>query len=107
MEWTYISDDYAVSAQIQVADIPEIVAEGFKSVINNRPDGEDSGQPLSAVIQAALEEAGLKTAYNPVNPTGLTPDNLEAIRDHIASLPKPILAFCRTGNRSTILYKNI
>ncbi|MDX1737361.1 MAG: TIGR01244 family sulfur transferase [Alphaproteobacteria bacterium] len=107
MEWTFITSEYAVAPQINVEDLQKIVEAGFKSIINNRPDGEEPDQPSSASLEAAVRAQGLEYAYNPVAPSGLSEENIANIKGQMSVLPKPILAFCRTGNRSTILFKNL
>ena len=100
-----IAPDFCVAPQLDAAAMAEAAAAGFKSVINNRPDMEGgSEQPSSVDIQAAAEAAGLEYRYLPVNGAYQSPDEIEAMRALVDSLPKPILAFCRSGARSTKLY---
>ena len=78
---------------------------GFKSVINNRPDFEAGpGQPTSAQIEAAAVAAGLRYEFLPVAPAVQTPDEIARFAQLLADLPKPILAFCRSGTRSGKLF---
>jgi uncharacterized protein (TIGR01244 family) len=72
-------------------------------VINNRPDGEEPGQPTSAEIEAAAKAAGLAYAHIPVR-GGPTPDQVEAEREILNSAPGPVLAFCRSGTRSIVTW---
>lgn len=96
---------YATSPQIDVADIAQIAAMGFKSVINNRPDGEGGEvQPLSEEIKKAAEQAGLAYVYQPVVSGQLTAADAVRLGEILAELPQPVLAFCRTGARCTKLY---
>ena len=100
-----IAPDFCVAPQLDPAAMAEAAAAGFKSVINNRPDMEGGpDQPLSADVQAAAEAAGLEYRYLPVNGAYQSPDEIEAMRALVESLPKPILAFCRSGARSTRLF---
>lgn len=100
-----ISDDFSVAPQISSADIDFIAQSGFKSVINNRPDGEaGDAQPTSSEIQQAVEAAGLKYAYIPVINGQLTQAQVDETAKLLESFPKPILAFCRSGARSTNVY---
>ena len=81
-------------------------AEGFKSVINNRPDFEGGpNQPTNASIEAAAKAAGLNYAFLPVAPNFQSPEEIASFAELLASLPKPILAFCRSGTRSGKLYR--
>jgi uncharacterized protein (TIGR01244 family) len=82
-----------------------LAAAGFKSVINNRPDFEGgTDQPVTASIEAAAVAAGLVYAYLPVNPAVQTPQEVAQFRELLATLPTPILAFCRTGTRCGKLF---
>lgn len=99
-----IAPDYSVSPQIQPADIAELKAAGFKSVICNRPDNEDPGQPSVAEIRAAAEAAGLEFRHVPVISGQLTAQNVEEQAKVLDELPKPVFAYCRSGTRSTNLY---
>jgi uncharacterized protein (TIGR01244 family) len=75
-------------------------------VINNRPDFEGGpDQPTSAAMQQAAEAAGLAYAYLPVQPAVQTPQEVARFAELLAELPKPILAFCRSGARSGKLYR--
>ena len=101
-----IAPDFCVAPQLDPAAMAEAAAAGFKSVINNRPDMEGGpDQPLSVDVQAAAEAAGLEYRYLPVNGAYQSPDEIDAMRALVESLPKPILAFCRSGARSTRLFQ--
>ena len=98
-----VTDQIAVSPQISESDLDEAVRQGFKLVINNRPDGEDPSQPSSAQIEAAAKARGLDYAYIPVR-GGPTPDQVEAERKLLEDAPGPVLAYCRSGTRSIITW---
>src|ERR1700744_557941 len=94
-----VTQDLSVAPQIAVSDIPAAAERGFTLVINNRPDGEAPDQPTSAQVQAAAQAAGLDYVHIPVR--GMpTPQQVEAMREAVAAAKGPVLAFCRTGNRS-------
>lgn len=99
-----IAPDYSVSPQIQPGDVAELKAAGFKSVICNRPDNEDPGQPSVAEIRAAAEAAGLEFRHVPVISGQMTAQNVEEQAQVLSELPKPVFAYCRSGTRSTNLY---
>jgi uncharacterized protein (TIGR01244 family) len=83
----------------------EAVEVGFKSVINNRPDFEHGpGQPSNADIEAAARAAGLEYRFLPVDGGYQSPQEIAAFAKLLEELPRPILAFCRSGARSTRLY---
>ena len=98
-----VTDDFSVAPQIDLADLPRAAAEGFKLVINNRPDGETPDQPSSAEVEAAAKAAGLDYAYIPVR-GGPTPEQVQQENAVIAEAPGPILAFCRSGTRSIVTW---
>ena len=83
----------------------EAAAAGFRSIINNRPDFEGGpAQPPNADIEAAARAAGLEYVFLPVAPGYQSPEEIARFATLLESLPKPVLAFCRTGTRSTKLY---
>lgn len=99
-----ITRDFSVSGQIQPDDLSEIACLGFKTVVANRPDGEDTDQPNFSEIEIMAETLGLTTVYIPI-PHG-QPFEKEAsrFRDMLKNLPKPILAYCRSGARSAAIW---
>lgn len=101
-----MSADVSVAAQLEPSAMADVAQAGFRSVINNRPDFEGGpSQPTSASIEAAAAAAGLSYAFLPVSGAGQTPDQIAAFAELLSSLPKPILAFCRSGTRSGNLYR--
>ena len=104
MEYRQISDDYSVSGQIQPQDIAAIKDAGFRSVICNRPDNEQPGQPSAESIKAAAEAAGLAFRYIPVISGQITMDNVEDQAEALNELDGPVFAYCRSGARCTNLY---
>ncbi|XHS77307.1 TIGR01244 family sulfur transferase [Burkholderiaceae bacterium UC74_6] len=100
-----IAPDFCVAPQLEAGAMQALADAGFKSVINNRPDMEGGpDQPRSADVEAAARAAGLEYRHLPVNGAYQSPEEIEAMRVLVESLPKPILAFCRSGARSTKLY---
>jgi sulfide:quinone oxidoreductase len=104
MQLRPLTKDLSVAAQIAVADIAALAAQGFRSVINNRPDGEESGQPSSSTLTAAARQAGLDYRHIPVVPGQLQDSQVTAFSAALAEMPAPVLAFCRTGTRSSTLW---
>lgn len=95
------SNEFSTAPQINADDLAEIAQLGFKTIINNRPDFEGGAdQPTSAQIQAAAEAAGLAYIYIPVVPNNISPEQVSAFANAYASAAKPVLGFCRTGNRA-------
>ena len=99
-----LNDEYAVTPQISVADLDTIKEMGFKSVVCQRPDNEDPGQPDYAEIAARASELGLETRHIPVSGQP-TAEAVRAMVDALDEMPKPMLGYCRSGNRSTIIYQ--
>lgn len=99
-----IDDAISVAPQITPADVPAIKAAGFAAIINNRPDGEEPGQPTGDSIRAAAEDAGLAYTAIPVTHAGFSHPQVAAMIDAIAQANGPVLAFCRSGTRSCNLW---
>ena len=100
-----IGPDVYAAPQLGPEAMVAAAQAGFKSVINNRPDGEGgSEQPLSAAIEAAAIAAGLQYAHLPVKGGYQSPQEIESCASLLAQLPRPVLMFCRSGARSTQLY---
>ena len=104
MTITEISPDYSVSPQIRVGDVAEIAALGFRSIVCNRPDGEDPDQTDAASIRAQAEACGLAFAFVPALSGNIQPQNVDDHRDALAALPAPVLAYCRSGTRCRNLW---
>ncbi|MEW9805165.1 TIGR01244 family sulfur transferase [Mesorhizobium marinum] len=104
MEYREISDNYAVSGQILPEDIAAVKAAGFKSVICNRPDDEQPGQPSAATLKQAAEAAGLAFRHIPVISGQVTEQNVADQAAALQQLQGPVFAYCRSGARSTNLY---
>lgn len=101
-----LSPDVSVAPQLGPEAMAPLAEAGFKSVINNRPDFEGGPQqPTSAAIEAAAEAAGLVYAFLPVAPGYQSPEEIARFAELIATMPRPILAFCRSGTRSGKLFR--
>ena len=101
-----LSADLCVAPQLDASAMAWAAEAGFKSVVNNRPDFEGGpDQPTHATIEAAAMAAGLRYAFLPVHPAIQSPEDIAKFAALLATLPKPILAFCRTGTRSGKLYR--
>lgn len=99
-----ITPDFHVAAQISVDEIADLARAGIRSVMCNRPDDEDPGQPGFASIEQAARAAGLDVAWVPVPSSGFGPQEVAAFRDALQDLPAPVLAYCRSGTRCTRLW---
>lgn len=100
-----IAPGFVVAAQLSPAQMADAAALGFKTVINNRPDGEGGpDQPQSKAMAAAAKAQGLHYVYLPVMSGAITSEQAIAMRDALKTAPQPVLAFCRSGARSAQLY---
>ncbi|WP_337189608.1 TIGR01244 family sulfur transferase [Aurantiacibacter rhizosphaerae] len=107
MDTTQLTDGLSVSPQISPAEVSELAAAGYKSIICNRPDEEETGQPDFADIAAAATALGLSTRHIPVDAERPVEMQADAFAKALAELPGPVLAYCRTGNRCTKLHEAI
>lgn len=97
-----VTPGFAVAAQLAPGDLAAVAAMGFKTVINNRPDLEGGpDQPASAAMQAAAAAAGVAYVYLPVVSGAYTPEQIQAMRNTLDNAAEPVLAYCRSGARST------
>ncbi|WP_369907970.1 TIGR01244 family sulfur transferase [Tropicimonas sp. IMCC34043] len=99
-----ITPAYAVSPQIAPEDIPAIAAAGIRTLICNRPDIEVPPALRAASMQAAAEAAGLTFVVNPVLPGDFTADNVARQHAALDQAEGPVLAYCQSGTRSTIVW---
>ena len=104
MNYRQITDHYSVSGQIIPEEVAAIKAAGFRSVICNRPDGEQPGQPSADSVRAAAEAAGLEFRYIPVVGGQITERNVAEQAAALDNLPGPVFAYCRSGARCTNLF---
>lgn len=99
-----VADDVYVAAQLDANAMAAAAAMGFRSVVNNRPDFEHGpGQPTSREIEAAATAAGMAYRFLPVDGGYQTPEEIAAFALILRELPRPLLAFCRSGSRSARL----
>ncbi|MBA5686276.1 bifunctional protein tyrosine phosphatase family protein/NAD(P)/FAD-dependent oxidoreductase [Rugamonas apoptosis] len=94
----------AVAPQIQPADVAQLARDGYRTIICNRPDGEAGDQPVFAQIAQAAREHGIETHYLPVESGKVSDEQAAAFGQLLATVPKPALAYCRTGMRSTTMW---
>lgn len=104
MDIRHLTDAYAVSPQIGVEDAVALRDAGFTTVIDNRPDAEIPSDLHTDPMREAVEAAGLVFVANPVMPGALTMGNVEAQRAAIDASSGPVLAYCASGNRSSVVW---
>ncbi len=99
-----LTPTYAVSPQIEPGDLPAIKAAGFTTIIDNRPDGEIPGHLHAAAMQAAATALGFEFVVNPIVGGAMTAANVTAQGAAIAAAKGPVLAYCASGNRSSVVW---
>ena len=99
-----VNESVSVAPQIAPADMDAIKAAGFVAVVNNRPDGEEPGQPTGEAIRAAAEAAGLAYHAIPVTHAGIGHGQIDAMAEALTGAGGPVLAYCRSGTRSCNLW---
>lgn len=104
MDIKKISEKVSVSAQITVADMAALKAAGIKAIICNRPDGEGADQPSFAEIEQAAQKLGIEARYVPVVAGKVSDEDGAAFGAALQNIPRPVLAYCRTGTRSATLW---
>lgn len=99
----WVTPDFAVAGQLRPADIASAAGKGFKTIVNNRPDGEEPGQPSGAEMEAAAKASGMEYLAVPfagAPPPGAVAEMAEALE----RVPGPVLAYCRSGRRSIMAW---
>ncbi|MBZ2167986.1 TIGR01244 family sulfur transferase [Marinobacter sp. F4216] len=104
MDIRKIDDTISVAPQISVEDVAEIARLGYQTLVANRPDQEEFGQPLMSDIEAAARQQGLNWVYMPVESGNITDHDVDQFAPMIRDAEKPVLAFCRSGTRCTVLW---
>lgn len=99
-----IDEQFFAAPQIAVADVARAAADGITLIVNNRPDGEDADAPQGDAIAAAAAAAGIGYIAIPVTHAGFSHAQIAALDAAMASASGPVLAYCRSGTRSTNLW---
>jgi uncharacterized protein (TIGR01244 family) len=98
-----LDDKVLVSGQIRPDEVAALRTQGVTLIVNNRPDGEEPGQPLGVEIEEAATAVGIDYRSVPII-RGIGPADADAMRDAISSSPGKVLAFCRSGTRSALAW---
>lgn len=101
---TEINDFLSVAGQISKEDIADLAKAGFATIVNNRPDNEETGQLASADAEAEAKKQGLDYRYLPVTTGAITRAQVMDFHKAMLRSPKPILAHCRSGTRCFLLW---
>ncbi len=94
-----VTDGFSVAGQLDAGDVQAAAAQGFRMILNNRPDDEEPGQPAGAEIEAAAHAAGLVYASVPIRGRP-GPGQIEATTQALQTADGPVLAYCRSGMRA-------
>ena len=100
-----LADNLYIAPQLTPADVEEAATLGIQSVICNRPDGEEDGQPTFSEVQQWLADAGIRhSVHQPVVAPQITTDDAAHFQVLCQQAPSSVLAYCRTGTRSSLLW---
>jgi len=99
-----LNEGFAASPQINEADVAEARRRGFTMIVNNRPEQESEDQTPGAEIEAAARAAGLAYVAIPITHSGFSEAQVDALVDALEGAEGPVLAYCRSGTRSTLLW---
>jgi len=103
-DFRQLTDDFWVSPQIGTGDVAEAKTLGVTLIVNNRPEGEAPEQVPGAAIEAAARAAGVEYRAIPVTHAGFSEEQVRAMTEAIEEAGGPVLAYCRSGTRSTLLW---
>ena len=103
MNYRSIDPNFAVAGQLLPAEMDQLAAAGFKSIVCARPDHEDAGQPTFAEVAAAAKAKGIEAVHIPIS-SAITEGALLRMEQALKTLPGPIYGYCRSGGRAGSLY---
>lgn len=103
-DFRQLSPSVLASPQITPEDLTQAAALGVKLVINNRPDGEAPEEPQGPEIEAAARALGMDYVAIPISHAGFSAPQVEAMQQALDRAEGPVLAYCRSGTRSTLLW---
>lgn len=103
-DFRQVTESFSASPQIGLAEVAEARARGFALIVNNRPEGEAEDQTSGPQIEAAARDAGLGYLAIPVTHAGFSEEQVRSMAEALAHAPGPVLAYCRSGMRSTLLW---
>lgn len=100
-----LTEACSVAGQILPADVEALKQSGFVTIVCNRPDDEDFGQPAATEISNACDEHGVAFHHLPISNAGINADMVKEFQKIIAESNGPVLAYCRSGQRSSVLWQ--
>lgn len=107
MRFAKLSEDYSVASQIDPSDVGFFAGQGYTAIVCNRPDGEDPGQPLSADVEAECARHKIAFHMIPMQGRFVSPETVELTRAAIEKSRGPVLAYCRSGTRSAMIWQMV
>ena len=102
-----IDDNFSIAEQIHQHDLAILKEAGYTDVVCNRPDNEDPGQPAFAELEAEAIRIGMKTHHLGFDGQDFRPDHVTGLREVLDGAEGKTVAFCRTGNRSLLLWSRV
>lgn len=99
-----LTENIYVAPQLNAADVAEIDGMSFRSILCNRPDNEQEGQPGYESIRQQADALGMAIEFQPVNGSLISDQDIDDFAENLQNLPMPVLAYCRTGTRCTVLW---
>ena len=99
-----LADNLYIAPQLTEADVQEAAKLGIQTVICNRPDGEEENQVTFKQVESWLEAAGIRDHHQPVVAPAINAADVAAFQNLLKSVPQPVLAYCRTGTRCSLLW---
>src|SRR5262249_47499114 len=99
-----LAPGFEVAGKLDSTDLEALAAAGVRTIVNNRPDGEDPGQLDAAEARRIAEEFGLQYHHIPITAQRLSRADVDALAAVLQAAPAPIVAHCRTGTRSALLW---
>jgi sulfide:quinone oxidoreductase len=104
MKGQEIAPGVVVASQLTAGDVIAARAAGFSTIISNRPDGEEPGQPMAAELAATAEQQGIRFVHIPVSGGRFPAEAVRAMGEALATSAGPVLAYCRSGARSATIW---
>ena len=98
-----LDDKTMVGSQLAPTEVPGLESLGVTMIVNNRPDGEEPGQPTGLEIEQAAQAAGITYRAAPIH-RGIGPSDVDAMQEAMAAADGKVLAYCRSGTRSTLAW---
>ncbi len=99
-----IEEGFNVFPQLSHGIVADLAANGFKTIINNRPDGERGNYPTNVDMEALAKQHGMQYFFVPVNPMALSMETVQAFADAMEKAEGPIASYCASGRRSAMMW---